>query len=222
MRAQPIAERFWSKVDKSGPVIRAELGACWIWTGARSRKGYGLIVMSLARNRIKAHRESFRMANGDFEASLLVCHHCDNPPCVNPAHLFLGTTADNAADRIKKGRVSSRSRLSVASVLEIRSCYESGLATRTIAEQFSLPFRLVMSIISGRSWKHVTGGVSLYTGPTPFEKRLVTVGSETMEIEAWADLNGLPMSVLRARISDRGWEPVRAVTTPFGGKRGMK
>lgn len=95
---------FWAKVNKDGPTLRPELGPCWEWTGYRAR-GYGVMRRaSLYRFQIATHRYSWMLANGPIPDGLLVCHRCDNPPCVRPDHLFLGTTADNTRDRDAKGR----------------------------------------------------------------------------------------------------------------------
>lgn len=91
-----LEDRFWSKVDKSaGPQ------GCWVWTGSIATNGYGLFTVNDRTRR--AHRVSFRLFHG-YESPLLVCHHCDNPPCVNPAHLFEGTKSDNGLDMSAKGR----------------------------------------------------------------------------------------------------------------------
>lgn len=87
-------ERFLSKVDRSGD--------CWIWTGTRASTGYGVLVDN--KKRIFAHRFSYELAKGPIPAGLVIRHTCDNPPCVNPAHLLTGTQADNARDMAERGR----------------------------------------------------------------------------------------------------------------------
>lgn len=81
---------------------------CWLWTEHSSPRGYG--VIQVGRKKWFAHRLSWTRANGDIPAGLHVCHKCDTPACINPAHLFLGTDADNAADRMRKGRFRTRPR----------------------------------------------------------------------------------------------------------------
>jgi hypothetical protein len=94
--ADPVAT-FWSRVDRS-----AGANACWPWTRAAMRSGHG--VSSQLLNERLAHRVAYTLACGPIPEGLLACHRCDNPPCCNPAHLFLGTIADNNADMHSKGR----------------------------------------------------------------------------------------------------------------------
>ncbi len=85
---------FWPQVDKSGD--------CWIWTGRLDQDGYGKYRFQLRA--VRAHRWSYEEANGPIPAGLIICHHCDNPPCVRPSHLYAGTHADNDRDKRTRGR----------------------------------------------------------------------------------------------------------------------
>lgn len=90
-----LAERFWEKVEKTD--------GCWLWTASLTNKGYGEFRLN-EPSPILAHRVAYELAHGPIPPGLFVCHHCDNPPCVRPDHLFLGTQKDNAQDMVRKGR----------------------------------------------------------------------------------------------------------------------
>lgn len=164
--------RFWSKVDKSaGP------DACWLWTAYKCSRGYG--QFKLGRRMIKAHRAAWVITNGTIPlCRISACHKCDNPPCCNPAHLFLGTQKDNADDMEKKGRgkhikgdshysriqperlargeSNGWAKLVASQVLEIRSLYATGTTTQTaIAERFGVSQGTIGQIINRKNWKHI-------------------------------------------------------------------
>lgn len=94
--------RFFAKIDRNGPVVRPELTNCWIWTAGKDWDGYGAI--KIKRKQIRAHRLMMSICCGEIPAGLMVLHHCDNPSCVRPEHLFLGTSLDNSRDCVSKGR----------------------------------------------------------------------------------------------------------------------
>jgi hypothetical protein len=99
-----LAERLWAKVDKNGPTPAhcPELGPCWVWIGKTKSHGYGQIRYQ--EKGIGTHRVAWSLTHGSIPDGLFVCHKCDNPPCCNPSHLFLGTTTENQQDASRKGR----------------------------------------------------------------------------------------------------------------------
>jgi hypothetical protein len=163
-------ERFWSKVDRNGPVPvhRPELGPCWLWQGARFKKGYGRFhIGSFAeRYSVRANRVAWFISCGTDPGEGMVCHHCDNPPCSNPKHLFLGTNDDNMKDKMLKGRQASgilagvrngRAKINELDVVAIRTAVQQGETQAAVARRFGLSTNYVTYIIHKRRWKHVLG-----------------------------------------------------------------
>lgn len=156
----PLADRFWSKVEK-----RAE-SDCWPWTAAVTKDGYGWIRSVAGGQMALAHRASWEINKGPIPDGLYVLHRCDNPACVNPGHLFLGTQIENMADMTAKGRrigrgglkgvTNHRAKLTDADVREIRRLHgECGMKRGAIAERFGVTQSPIRAIIRGDAWRHV-------------------------------------------------------------------
>lgn len=146
------ANRYWAKVDRRGA------DECWEWTAYRNKLGYGCFGHD--GSSVLAHRYGFELAYGSFDPELCVLHHCDNPPCQNPAHLFLGTRVENNADRHQKGR-SARGERMGSSVLteelvwEANRLYRGGMSIPEIADRLGVKKGTLCSVRRGLSWGHL-------------------------------------------------------------------
>ena len=144
-------ERFWKYVNKIGK------DSCWNWTGVKIKKDYGHIKMD--GKMILTHRFSWTIHFGKIPEDLCVLHTCDNPPCVNPNHLFLGTIADNNKDRDDKNRQAKlkgenhgMAKLTWDKVKEIRNL-KNQLSQRKIAKMFNIHRGTVSKIHTNKIWK---------------------------------------------------------------------
>ncbi len=147
-----MARRFWSKVDKSGPVVRSELGPCWVWTGFCAKyNGYG--KLRVKNGALVAHRVSWELHFGAIPDGKKVLHRCDNPPCIRPDHLLIGTHEDNMRDMSVKGRASAR--LTADQVREIRAALARGEKKSALAARFGTSQQNMTSIAKGSSWRWV-------------------------------------------------------------------
>lgn len=127
--------------------------ACWIWTGAKTRQGYGKFSFK-GYNTDPAHRVSYKLFKGPIEENMVICHQCDIKNCVKPAHLWIGTHQENMLDMVAKDRQASK--LSATDVYKIRELVEKfGVAQQKIVEQFKITSGTVSSIIHRRIWKHI-------------------------------------------------------------------
>lgn len=172
-----LPARFWAKVQKTE--------TCWIWTGARLPHGYGRIREALGHPKVvSAHRVSYEMHFGPVPDSQEVCHHCDNPSCVRPDHLFAASHKDNQRDMGRKGRsvwqrnpelvprgdkhgthtkpesvvrgVSHhKAKLTEADVLTIRTRHANGASLGVLAADYRVTKQSVLAVVKRRSWSHV-------------------------------------------------------------------
>lgn len=150
--------RFWRKVSIGGP------NDCWEWNRRRNDLGYGNVFIE-GKCRL-SHRIAYFIANGAFLDALKVCHTCDNPPCCNPAHLWLGTDGANVADRDAKGRLVNgkkylgefhmNAKLTNAQTVEIRRLYQSGdFLHAQLAQTYGVSKSTIQRITSGKRWRHL-------------------------------------------------------------------
>jgi len=154
--------RFWSYVDKTDP------SGCWVWIGALHSDGYGKLWWE-GRHSYIAHRAAYEISLGDIPEGMCVCHKCDNPPCVNPDHLFLATHKDNMRDMVTKGRARGGSpkgtfegernpgvKISTEAVLAIRLLYEQGYSVAEISRRFaSVSYSNIWLIVKRKAWTHI-------------------------------------------------------------------
>ena len=151
-----LEQRFWAKVDSGN--------ACWEWTAGKI-KGYGQIQVN-GKQKL-AHRISWELHNGPIPKNLCVCHHCDNPGCVNPDHLFLGTQKDNMRDKLKKARQVKEQpkqrgekhhnvKLAEEQVRVIKRLYGApGISQRRLADIFGVSQVQIGRIVRGKTWAHL-------------------------------------------------------------------
>lgn len=158
--ATKFANRFWSKVNRSSS------DGCWPWIGSTSAYGYGEFQTGSRRSKTRkvyrAHRVAWELIHGNIPLGLHVLHRCDNPPCVRPDHLFLGTAADNVADRIAKGRTNQptgeaigMAKLTVREVVQIRLQRLHGKSVIALAKEYGVSRSSIYSIVNYKMWKEV-------------------------------------------------------------------
>jgi len=181
MKAMPTITdptRFWSKVD-----LRANQNICWEWKTGRNKAGYGTFTYKGLD--YTSSRVAYYLFNVADPGDMLVCHHCDNPSCCNPKHLFLGTELDNTTDKINKGRAvyvrgedSGNAKLTEQDVYRIRYLYANGASLQKIANEYNIGQNTVIRIHTRANWSHLpeipyTEAEDLTKYKTP----IVTIGS---------------------------------------------
>jgi len=154
----PKLDKFWGKVK-----VVEDAKSCWEWQGSRDKDGYGRIGVSRKdfKKTFKAHRLSWELQNGPIPPENCICHRCDNPPCVRPDHLELGTVYDNNHDKEKKnrqvrGEKNGMKKLTEREINEIRRVYDHGKLNQTeLAEIFGVSQSAISKIIRMQRWTHV-------------------------------------------------------------------
>lgn len=146
VKDESVVARFWAQVER-GP-------ECWLWTGTDAGKGYG--SFGFQKNSIRAHRFSYALHKG-LPGKLCVCHECDNRKCVNPDHLFLGSIAENTADRDQKHRVQwgARHYRTKLTPDQIRAIRESQLTTTILADRYGVHTSHISRIRNGQTWSRL-------------------------------------------------------------------
>jgi hypothetical protein len=152
-----VNERFWGKVNMGN------VDECWEWQALRQYQGYGQFRLSQPRRQVQAHRFAWELTNGPIPDGIMVCHKCDNPPCCNPGHLFLGTHMDNMADMVTKGHLKGinnpRAILTPRDVLDIRNaCLNECVTRKDMARAYRVSKSTIDAIMVGRIWSHISEG----------------------------------------------------------------
>lgn len=212
-----VKSRFWAKVAVRSP------GECWEWQASKGSKGYGQLTIS--GRPYGAHRVSYTIHHGEIPEGLFVCHACDNPGCVNPHHLFLGTPMENVQDKISKGREawgerSGTAKLTEAEVVTIRRRYALGVPLKDLAAQFKVGVDALRDIVYGQSWALAGGPIS---EPVGHARKLsaeavkhicLQIAEGRMTYQEIADCYGVADSVIRSIRNGDSWTSVTSQLPP--------
>ncbi len=158
----PVKDRLLNNT-----IIPENKNLCWVWNGSKDKDGYGYIDGLREFKERRAHRISYILHKGEFDRTLVICHSCDNPSCINPSHLWVGTTKDNNQDAfIKKrrkpqkppifyGKDNNKTKLTENQVLEIRDLYKNGMGYSGLAKIYPVSSVTIRAIILRKIWKQL-------------------------------------------------------------------
>lgn len=230
MRLKNVATDLWKFVRVGSA------DECWLWQRGKDKFGYG--SWTLNGKQVDAHRVAYELRNGPIPDGLCVLHRCDNPPCCNPAHLFLGTRGDNNRDRHQKGRNAkqrdlptgddhwskrqpekiqrgeehSGAKLTEVQVIEIRAAAEAGGAVEDLATRFGVTAVMIHRITTGRAWSHVGGPLRKMAERsklTPDNVRAIRAAFSAGEPRTpLAAKYGLDYGTITAIVTGRTWKHV--------------
>jgi len=162
LKQDSVIQRFWPKVNKDGPTMPHMDSPCWVWIAHCNVRGYPYGRFSVSGTLRLAHRVSWELHNNALVPSGIdILHKCDNPPCVNPEHLFLGTHTDNMRDMIcknrwqpTKGEANNMAKLTQSQVDEIRIKYATGKTSQNIlAREYGVTQAAIWYILHRRNWR---------------------------------------------------------------------
>jgi hypothetical protein len=153
-KKKPAEERFWKYVNKDTGT------SCWEWTGCLEIAGYGKLRVN-GKN-IKAHRFSYQLHKGEIPDGMFILHSCDNPKCIRPDHLSIGTHAENMRDMINKNRdnkakgsAAGQAKLTENQVIEIKQKLNLGIKQKIIAQEYNIDDSNISRIKTGKNWAHI-------------------------------------------------------------------